>query len=545
MWNLIQYRLFGIFIFIFLPCLTIGQINERIRYKADELHEFVEKGEKIRKLTGHVVFTQKTSTMYCDSALFYVKKNIMHAYGRVRIVDDSVIITARKLIYNGVYRMAQLRDHVVYTKGEQRLTTHFLDYQMDNEVGNYFDQGELKDSKNTLSSEMGYFYGKENYVLFWNDVVLNAPDYVLASDTLRYNTITKIANSVGKTEITTQDGTIFHAKGGEFRTIKEQSQFIEGNVETTDYYLEGDELFFDDLKKYYDAKGHVKLSAKNEKIIIVGDEGYTDKINGISKIYGHALMKRVLEKDTFYLAADTLVSIESEYDSAKRILAYHNVKMWRYNLQGITDSASYFLKDSLIYMYHDPVFWSQNNQIEGDTIFVEIAEDQIKSMTLLQKAFLISSDTIKNYNQIKGRTMKAYFVESQIQKIDVNGNGEAIYYVLDDSDPHNLFTLGMNRILCSDLTIRFQNQKLNNISFYTNPEARFIPPHELTGDVQKLKGFAWREAEKPSLEEVTYQNQVVLQEEKKQKLSSLVPSQEGDSSLNQKELLKNIKIKKE
>jgi lipopolysaccharide export system protein LptA len=498
--NLLQY-----FILLSVVLSTYhvqAQRTGKIKYKADDLFEFRKGGEKVRRLVGNVVFAQETSTMYCDSALYYVKGNIMEAYGHVRIVDDSVTITSKRLIYNGTDGTAKLRDNVVYTKGDQKLTTNNLDYNMDSEVGTYFNGGKLKDSINTLSSEIGYFYGKDNYALFWNGVELIAPEYKLRSDTLRYNTIPKVAISKGKTEIITEDDAVLHARGGEFRTQLDQSEFIEGNVETTDYYLEGDELFFDELKKYYDAKGNVKLTAKNEDIILTGDAGYADKTNNISKIYGNALMRRVLEKDTFYIAADTLVSIESKYDSAKRILAYNNVKMWRYNLQGVADSVSYFLHDSLMYFYKNPVFWNNKNQIEGDTIVMEIKNEKIKSMTLLQKAFLISEDTIKNYNQITGRTMKAYFGDSQISKIDVNGNGESIYYVLDEKNPNNIYVMGMNRIMCSDMTIRFRDQELDNITFYIKPEARFIPPHELTPDVQKLNGFNWRESERPKLEDL-------------------------------------------
>ena len=509
------------FVFIiFLSAVgAYAQKGDRIKYKADDLFEFRKNGEKVRRLIGNVVFAQETSTMYCDSSYYYVNNNTMEAFGRVRIVDDSVTITSRKLIYNGQDRTAKLRENVVYTKGEQRLTTEFLDYNMDTEVGNYFNGGKLKDSTNVLTSKTGYYYGLQKYALFWNDVVLIAPDYTLKSDTLRYNTVPKIAITEGKTTIITEDESILHAKGGTFRTKIEQSEFISGTVETIDYYMEGDELFFDDLKKYYDATGNVKLTAKNEDILITGDEGYSDKANGISKVYGNALMRRFLEKDTLYLAADTLVSIESEYDSVKRILAYHNVRIWKRNLQGLADSASYFLKDSLLYFYEDPIFWNLKNQLEGDTIVMEVTEKEIKSMALLQKAFLSTEDTLKNYNQIKGRTMQAHFKKSKIDRIYVNGNGESIYYVLDDEDSTNIITMGMNRILCSDMTIRFKNEKLDNISFYIKPEARFIPPHELTPDVQKLGGFEWKGDLRPELEDLMTSDPKPIKPEKdKQKL---------------------------
>ena len=536
---------------LFVGLLILGtslsaQNGDRIKYKADKLFEFRKNDEKIRRLIGNVVFAQETSTMYCDSSLYYVKDNIMEAFGHVRIVDDSVTITSRKLIYDGDTRDAKLRENVVYTKGEQKLVTDFLDYNMDTEIGNYFNKGTLSDETNVLKSEIGYFYGLQDYALFWNEVLLNAPDYTLEADTLRYNTITKVAKTPGNTVIVTEDETILHADGGEFRTEIDQSDFIAGNIETEDYYMEADELFFDDLKKYYDATGNVRLTAKNDDVIITGDEGYNDDKNGISKVYGNAVMRRILEEDTLYLSADTLVSIESDYDSAKRILAYPNVKIWRFNLQGLSDSAAYFLQDSLLYFYFDPIFWNKKNQIRGDTVIAEITEDEIKTMFLEQNAFLTSEDTLEHFNQVKGRNMEAVFKESVIDKIYVNGNGESIYYVNDDNDPEDIFLLGMNRILCSDMTIRLINEEVDNISFYIKPEAKFIPPDELTEEIQRLRGFSWRSDERPTLEEVLQGTPRVLpvEEEEERKPTSLPPAEiispEGIQPEDRK-LLKNIK----
>lgn len=530
--------LFGFsMLMLFSSLLTIAQKKDKIKYDAEEMIGERQNGKSLRRLIGNVVFKQESSTMYCDSAIFYVKENIMEAFGHVRIVDDSVTITSRKLIYYGDTEDAKLRENVIYSKGEQRLTTDFLDYNMDTEVGNYINKGTLRDSTNTLSSETGYFYGKENYALFWENVVLIAPDYTLKSDTLRYNTKTKIATTTGRTEITTDEEQVLHAKGGEFRTEIDQSQFVDGTIETIDYYMEGDELFFDEIKKYYDAKGNVKLTAKNDDIIITGDEGYSDDKNKISKVYGNALMKRIMEDDTLYLSADTLVSIESEYDSMKRILAYPNVKIWRFNLQGLADSASYFLQDSLLYFYEDPIFWNLKNQIEGDTVIAEITDKEIKTMSIRQNSFLSGQDTLGNFNQVKGRTMKAFFKESKISHIHVNGNGESIYYVLDEDDPNDIRTMGMNRILCSDMTIRFVNEKVNNISFYIKPEAKFIPPHELTADMEKLPGFLWRSEERPELDDLLNGRNVPILRREEDDATSLPPGEKLD--LEKRKLKRN------
>ncbi|MEQ9305430.1 MAG: OstA-like protein, partial [Marinoscillum sp.] len=347
---------------------------------------------------------------------------------------------------------------------------------------------------------IGYYFAKDNYAQFYTNVVLIAPDFTLKTDTLKYNTITKVAYTYGPTIIINEEeGTTLHAKGGEFRTEIDESDFIEGQIETDDYYLEGDELYFDDLKKYYKAVKNVKMTAKNDDVIITGDEGFYDRRNGISKVYGNPLMKRILEADTFYLAADTLVAIESDYDSLKRILAYHDIKIYKEGLQGIADSMAYFTQDSVIYFYNDPVMWNNKNQITADTINLINSDNAMKKMNLQTNSFLVSEDSIHNYNQIKGRDMEAYFENNQIDRIDVNGNGEILYFALEEGDS---VLMGMNKIFCASMQIRFKDQQLSSFSVYTNPEAQFIPPHELTNDSRRLTSFAWRESERPGLYDV-------------------------------------------
>ncbi len=491
----LQYYTF-LFIILGFVHTALAQKQERIKYQADEMNFERNNGDSYRLLSGNVVFKQEKTTVYCDTSYFYRSDNRMEAFGHVKIVDDSTTITSKKLIYEGDTRMAKLREKVVYLRGERQLYTDFLDYDLDGEIAHYFNKGKLIDSTNVLTSEIGYYFAKDEFAQFYKNVVLTSPDFVLETDTLRYNTATKIAYTYGKTTITTEDGTVLHANGGEFRTEVEETDFIKGNIETEDYYLEGDQLFFDEKGGFYKAISNVKMTAKDQEVIIYGDEGFYDRGTGISKIYGNPLMKRILSADTFYLAADTLVAIESDYDSAKRILAYHDVKIFKEGLQGKADSMSYFTNDSLIVFYHDPIMWNNQNQITADTISIEISEDEMKRMNLLTKAFLISEDSIGNYNQIKGRNMVTNFENNQISHIDVNGNGEILYFALEEGDS---LLMGMNKIFCASMQIRFENQKLSSFSVYTKPEAQFIPPHELTKDMQFLEFFSWRESERPVL----------------------------------------------
>jgi lipopolysaccharide export system protein LptA len=495
---------FQILIFFFfllgISHLAQAQRKEKLKYKAEHGMVVRDKAGSYEKLWENVTFSQKNTIIYCDSAVMLKSSNSMEAFGHVRIVDnDTVTISGNKLFYDGNTRKAQMRENVVYTSGENRLYTDFLDYELDTRVANYFNNGKLVDLNNTLSSRRGYFYGFEDRATFYGKVELLSPEYTLHSDTLRYNTITKIAITDGRTEIVTSDSTMLYSKGGEFKTIPEQSSFIKGQIDTRDYILEGDELFFDDINKYYTATGHVKMTAKNNDVIITGEKGVYWRNKGLSKVFGNPVMKKMMQADTFYLAADTLISIEDNVDSLKRILAYNHVRMFRSNLQGKADSLAYFIADSVITYYFDPVLWNFKNQIESDTISLYLKNNVVDEMYMQKDAFIVSQDTLKQFNQVKGRNMRAYFADNAIKRVDVNGNGESIYFVLSDGDS---LLMGMNRILCSNITMRFKGNDLNNISFYMKPEATFYPPHEITPELTKLDGFVWRVSERPTLQQV-------------------------------------------
>src|SRR5690606_41411399 len=109
--------------------------------------------------------------------------------------------------------------------------------------------------------------------------------------------------------------------------------------------------------------------------------------------------------------------------------------------------------------------------------------------------FVVSQDTLGRFNQIKGRDMTAEFKDGNIRQVIVRGNGESLYFVFDEDD---LTFTGINRIICSNILIRFREGKVHDLNFYVQPDASFVPPHELTEDMKTLKGFSWREDIRPA-----------------------------------------------
>lgn len=514
---------------------THAQRANRIKYRAEKLTNAKEEGIRFKKLLDKVVFKQQETIVYCDSAYFFQSDNIMEAYGKVRIKDgDSVTITAKKLIYKGNERMALLRDDVVYRRGTKVLYTDILDYNMTDEIAEFKEDGKLVDENNTLTGKYGSFHSRINKAYVFKDVVLVAPDYNLRTDTLEYSTITQIAITKGPTYIDNKDGTTVHADGGTFRTAVDQTIFKEGTIETKNYILVGDHIFIDDLKRFYTTKGNVVMTSKKDDVIIVGDEAVYDKQTGIAKVYGDPLMKRVMMEDTLFMSADTLVSIEHADKDKERILAYYKILFFKQGLQGKCDSMAYFLSDSTMYMYHDPILWNDRSQMEADTILLTFQEKVLREMNLRRQSFLTSLDTLGQHNQIKGRNMQGFFDDNaNITSMDVNGNGESHYFVLEGDS----LLIGMNKMFCSNMTLRFSQNQLDNITFYKDPEAKFIPPHELLKDQVLLDGFTWRVDERPALYDVaTYypRDEEADALKKKERMEMPVGLPSGNQGLNTK-----------
>jgi lipopolysaccharide export system protein LptA len=494
-----------------VACSVHAQKTLKLK-KADKITGVTVNGERFDWVIGNVIFTQNQTTIYCDSAKRNKKSNSIEAFGHVRITDgDSVTVTSRTLIYDGNKRIAHLRKNVVFNKLKTAtLYTDFLDFDRAKNKANYFNGGKLVDSTNTLTSVKGYYDIRTNMASFKKDVVGESDDYTLHSDTLQYHTKTKIIYFKDKTTVKDAEGKTATYTSGFYDTRSKLSNIHKGVIETQSYNMVGESYFLDDKKLFYQAIGNVVMTSKEENMIIYGDRGDYYKSQGITKVFGNCFVAKIdNESDTLFLTADSLVSIESKDPKKKRLLAYHHVKIFKTDMQGVADSLAYVSVDSMLYFYHNPALWNAGNQMTADTIKILLLKKTINKILMINNSFVASQDSLKNFNQIKGRLMTAHFRVKKIHHVDVQGNGESLYYATEEKEVKDstailkiTFLTGVNKIVCSNMKINFTDGKINNITFMKNPDASFIPPHELTEKDSILPGFVWRGKEKPARKDV-------------------------------------------
>ncbi|TPG72215.1 OstA-like protein [Hymenobacter nivis] len=465
-------------------------------------------GVKIRKVLGNVGFKQGDTFLYCDSAYQYIDRNEIEAFSNVRVIqNDTVTITGDKGYYNGNLRTARMVGNVVMRDPRMTLTTPTLNYDLNRKTATYLETGHLTDPQNTLDSQQGFYDTNSKVFVFKRDVRLVSIDAKnertdLNNDTLTYNTISKIAYFDGPTRIRGQQGNLYAEKGN-YNTVTRVSNFQKSaKIDTPNYLLGGDRLVYDEGRLYGEAAGHVTLVSKKDNITLRGDFGRHWRGLGRTKLYGgRPVVRNISGKDTLYMAADTLLSVESRpgTPNVRQVLyAYPKARIFKANLQGRCDSLTYDRQDSIIYLNRDPVLWQGHTQMVADSMQIRQKRGKIDQMRLYANSFVINQDTLMNFNQMKGRNIMAYFRGGQIGRIDVLGNAESIAYALDG----DTVVTGMNKGVSATMTLRFANNKLQKITMLANPDANFIPPHEIKEPDTRLKGYRWRDDERPTRRQV-------------------------------------------
>jgi hypothetical protein len=142
-------------------------------------------------------------------------------------------------------------------------------------------------------------------------------------------------------------------------------------------------------------------------------------------------------------------------------------------------------------------------------MLMQTANSGITHIFLHTNSFITSqADSINNpiqdsvrFNQVRGKDMTGYLTNNKLYRIDVNGNGQTIYYAKNKNDKN----FAVNRADCSDLIIYVEENKVKGISLLNDPDGTLYPIKELTTKELRLKGFKWFGHLRPANREEIFQ----------------------------------------
>ena len=451
-----------------------------------------------------------------DQAFFYSKQNYFRALGKVIFTQgDSLRMTCKTIEYDGETKTAFAKGNVYLERPDMTLRTEELNLDRINEKAFYNTPGVIVDSTSTLTSNQGQYFMDQKKYRFISNVTINNPEYIVNSEQLDYFTESNQAYLYGNSKIEGEAYTIFCERG--FYDMDREKGIFKQNA--TLFYdnkiIKGDSLYFESERNYAAATKNISIVDTLNNSIITGNYGEIFKERDSAIITRRAMAVNIIDQDSLFIHADTLVATGPE---EKRILrAYYDVRILKSDLRGRSDSLyldesiglTKLLKKPLTKQqeqifteknYHEknPVLWFDESQMTGDEIQLlsDTKTNKLDSLKIDGRVFIIEKDTLSEdgYQQIKGGLLRGAFKESKLDNIVITKNTEMVYYLYNDED---LQLIGIDKTTCSALKMQFVDGQIDEITFLVSPNGNVYPEDELPINDKTLKGFTWRIVQRP------------------------------------------------
>lgn len=444
-------------------------------------------------VVGNVVFRHDSVYMYCDSAYYYDKINSFEAFSNVRMEQgDTLFLYGDRLYYDGLTQIAQMRMNVRMENRTTTLLTDSLNYDRIFNLGYFFDGGTMMDDQNVLTSEWGEYSPSTKMSVFYYNVKLENPQFTMLSDTLKYSTLTKVANIVGPSDIYS-DNNYIYSESGYYDTQTGKADLYQRSVLTSDSkQLTGDSLFYDRNTGIGEAFSNIVMTDTLNKNMMLGDYGYYNEKLKSAFVTKNAVAIDYSQGDSLFLHADTLSmnTFHLDTDSMYReVKAYHKVRFYRTDVQGVADSLVFSSKDSCLIMYKDPVLWNENQQLLGEQINIYMNDSTIDWAHIINQALSVEQIPVDTtlFNQISGKEIKAYFEDGLMEKVEVIGSVRLVYYPMDSDS----LLIGMNVSETSQLDIYLENQQLERMVMSPKSNGTLYPMSQIPLEKSHLDNFVW------------------------------------------------------
>lgn len=490
-----------------LPSADRNQTDKVFLEYADRLsHDDipgVPKSEQPQILNGNVKLRKGGMWMYCDSAYLFEATNSFDAFGNVKMTQgDTLFVYADELNYDGTTELAILYANpgkkVKLINRDVKLETDIFNYDLLNNVCYYNIGGTLTDKQNILTSVEGQYHPNTKQAYFDYDVHLESQQkkdkLFINTEALTYNTATHIATLNSPSEIINSDGTIYTSNGVYNTNVGTADLFARSTVRAKNgNTLTGDTLFYDKNKQYGEAFGNIVLVDSANQSQLLGNYGFYDEVRDSAFVTGKALAKEYSKGDTLYLHGDSIIAYMDLSDSTKVTNIYHRVRVYRSDIQAICDSLSLTERDSIMYLFRHPIVWSDKRQIFGNIINVHLNDSTVDWARLPQTGVMAEHIAEDCYNQISGNDMTAWFADTTINRLYVEGNVMLNLFPMESDSTYNKFAY----VESSFMDAYFDSNKIKSIHFWPETTSKITPLYLAKRGSYFLPKFRWYDDLRP------------------------------------------------
>ncbi len=522
--------------------LTFAQERKQIEIEYAPYMTFEEDKPDATILTrdgsDQVHIKHKGIEMWCDEAIYYSKEDFIEAYGSVRVKQgDSINMTSKYVEYSGKTQLAYASGDVVLIDPDSKLYTDILHFDRIKQQAYYNQKGKVvRDTSGTITSTVGRYYVNSKKYQFVDNVKLVNPEYEIDTERLDFYTESGYAFMFGPTTITSETSVIYCERGF-YNTNNDTGYFVKkSKINYDDRIVEGDSVYFDRNKNFASETNNITVIDTLNKSIIKGHYAEVFREKDSVFITKRALAITEQENDSIFMHSDTLM-VTGPPD--KRIIrGYYNAKMFKSNLSGKADSIHMNQKTGLTQLinFYDvdadafskkehPVLWHLESQITGDSIHLisNTKNETLDSLKVFNSAFVINKDSLGDgFNQISGKVLYGLFENNELNTIDVIKNAETIYYLRNSENE----LVGIDKSKSGSIKIFISENQIDELRKINQIGGKTYPEEDFPEKERKLKGFIWRNEERPRTVDDLFSDDPPLELVKIKGLEPYIPQSE-------------------
>lgn len=497
--------------YIFLLLFFFGSIaiaqTSKEKQKVDIKSGYLEKKPEFpdaiiytKDEAGQVYIVHEGIEMWCDQAYVYLKENFVKAYGSVRITQaDTINMRSTYAEYNGNTQFAFASGDVVMKEPKTTLKTDTLYFDRIKQQAFYRTGGTVIDTASTLTSRIGRYYAESKKYEFLSNVVITNPDYIVKSPQLDFYSETGGAYLYGSSTIESENSTVYCDRGY-YDTRKKTGHFVKNSrVDYENRILYGDSIYFDQEKSFASATNNIKVLDTVNKSIIRGHYAEVFRAKDSVFITKRAVAVTLRDNDSIYVHADTL-QVTGKPDH-RIIKGFYRARLFKRGLEGEQptsgkcDSIFVDQKTGITKLLRNPVLWTGDNQMTGDTIHLlsNTVTEKLDTLKVFNNAFLAQKDTLgTGYNQTSGERLIGLFHNNELDTVNIQKNAQVIFFSRDEEQK----LVGINNTTSSNIQMYLEDQQVRGIRFIKQAKGKVYPPSQFPENARILPGFNWRGEER-------------------------------------------------
>lgn len=459
---------------------------------------------------GPTVIRTDTAEIYCEDGFYRVATNEAVFRQNAQYRSGEQIAAADSIEYFGERQEYVLTGEAYVREGDERLArANKITYRKDRETYQLEGNALLREPERTVRGEyVVYDQPNNTYKVSGGRPEVVDGNMILVADGLDFDNATGLGLAQGN--VVWKDTSANLEIQAERANYNEETGYLKASggrnnrallitiLDGDSLYLTADTLFSQKVVEQLapesdsvvvDTARSVPDSLQLDTVAITIDTTITTDTTFIRPEADSSLLQ-----PPTVLRQDSLGKVEKADNSTRRISAYHDVRVYKSDLQALCDSLSFNTTDSILTLYEDPILWQDTSQLLADTIDIYLKNDALDKVHLKKRALVITSPDLIFFNQVKGKNIYAYFDSTELRRTDVTGNAEVIYYAQDKKGAY----IGVNKTACSSMSLDFENGSIRFIRFLTAPSGRLDPLGAINTQSQpKLDGFRWEAAIRP------------------------------------------------